>query len=299
MRNIASASAIFLSTVLLSALANAQINACGEKCKFRLCEPIGPVLPKGSRILVRPPPELSFGSVCRQGRNIGFVRSTGEAILEFRSGNDTRISQWRPKGLTPRFSKTFFKLGRDKTLKKSGILSAKPRGRQQKFLDNLCVKLPIRSYEIVEPRSGRVKQVVKTKGEDTDCLSFRTRAAKILVELTWDSNDDFDLYVIEPDGKQLSRFNPQTSTGKLNGDFTADGCTRLSKMGRESARYLEVNNMVRNGKYAVEARHFRNCGTGPTKWMLRISINGKLIKTKRGSSNGGVDALVGKTTFNF
>lgn len=227
------------------------------------------------------------------------MRSTGEPILQFRSGEEVPISQWRPKGLSPRFSKKFFSAGRDKILKKSSIAAANPKGKQLQFLDNLCVKLPIKSYEIVDKRTGRVKNVVKTAGEDTDCVSFRTRTTKILVELTWDSGDDFDLYVIEPDGRQLSRFNPETATGKLNGDFTADGCTRPFKSGRESARYLEMDASVKRGKYTVQARHFDNCGRGPTKWMLRIVINGKVVKTKRGKSNGGADDVVGMTTFNF
>lgn len=150
----------------------------------------------------------------------------------------------------------------------------------------------------MDQRTGRVKSVVKTNGEDTEWVSFRTRVTKILVELTWDTGDDFDLYVFKPDGKQPSRFNPETATGRLNGDFTV-GCTRSFKSGRETARYLVTSADVQGGTYKIEAHHFDNCGRGPTKWELRIIINGKVVKTKRGRSNGGTDDLVGTTTFNF
>lgn len=227
------------------------------------------------------------------------MRSTGEAILLLKGGEEIPISQWRPNGLSPKLPRKFFKVGKGRTMRESGIRSSTIRGNQQKFLDNLCVKLPIKTYEIVEPRTNKLKEVVKADDKDTDCVSFRTRTTKILIELSWDSMDDFDLYVTEPDGKQLSRFQQKTETAKLIGDFITDGCIKPFSESRETAVYADHTEGVQRGTYNVEGRHLNNCGGGPTKWRLRISINGILVKTKRGTSNGDGDVVIAKSTFMF
>lgn len=167
------------------------------------------------------------------------------------------------------------------------------------FLNDLCVKLPIKTYELVSPRTGKKKRRVRTSGDGKDCVAFRTKAHKILVELSWNSIDDLDLSVTEPGRTQLSRFRRETNTGKLTGDVAGELCDRILKRGRETARYYRNQSIVRRGRYVARVRHFNNCGKGPTKWILRVSANGRVIKTKRGMSNGNNDVLIGELGFNY
>lgn len=131
-----------------------------------------------------------------------------QPIVEFKSGETVRILQWRPKKLSPSFPKRFFKASRNRRLRASCVSNLRLRGNQQQFVDDLCIRLPIKTYEIVDRRTRRVQDVVRTDGTENDFGSFRSRASNILVELT--SGDDFDLAVKEPRGSQLSRFNRES-----------------------------------------------------------------------------------------
>lgn len=170
---------------------------------------------------------------------------------------------------------------------------------QQRSRGGLCIRLPIKTYEIVDRTTRRVKDVVATDGTEKDCVSFRSRASKILVDLSWNSGDDFDLVVKEPGGGELSRFNRESRTGRLNDDANDDGCGIPLVSGRETARYLVSTNSVKTGLYFVEVRHFKNCGRGGRKWKLQVSINGKMVQMKQGRSNRDLDKIVARTRFRF
>lgn len=130
-------------------------------------------------------------------------------------------------------------------------------------------------------------------------MSFKTRSPEILVELSWDSIDDIDLSVIEPNGILLSRFRQATKAGKWIGDRTSVFCENPFKFGRETIRYYPSRTRVKRGRYLAQVRHFNNCNKGPTRWKLRVSINGKVIKSKSGSSNRDSDEVIGDLAFKF
>lgn len=66
-------------------------------------------------------------------------------------------------------------------------------------MDDLCIMLPITRYRVLDVNRTVVRRV-ETR-ERIDCISIRVRAPLILVELTWNSADDLDLEVTEPNGE--------------------------------------------------------------------------------------------------
>lgn len=276
----------------------AQINACGAQCQFRLCDPFGLALRRGPNMLIRPPGRLSYGSVCKPGQQIGYVLRTGEPLLALENGDMITISKWRPRKLSPNFLKNTFRVPKNPGRRSSAIATSELQGNQFKFLEDSCIIFPIIKYELLDRRRRRVKRFVKTNGSERDCVSFQTRTAAILVDLTWNSDDDFDVQITEPDGVTLSRFQPETKTGRINGDANSDACG-LVDFGRETARYLTTTDGVKKGIYRAEARHNMNCGGGGTKWKLEVSIDGKVVETKEGFSNGGLGDMVGRIRFRY
>lgn len=275
----------FAILALLFATALAQ---CGSICRFRLCQSVGPVSVKGRILGLRAPKVPAQGPViCLVGDDMGFVRKTGEASLELPSG-DTLISKWKPAGLTKKFSKKFFKAGKVKALGRSSPTRGAAKGNQWSFIDEKCVKLPILQYEIRKPTF----KIVNTPGGPTDCVSFTTRASQLLIEVTWQSRDDLDLAVTDPNGKTLSRFNKKQGDGRFSIDNAAGVCeTKQVAVGKEFARWPQ-GGFVPKGTYKIVLRHFNNCGAGKTKYQIRATLNGALILNKKGKSKKGGDAII-------
>lgn len=264
--------------------------ACGTICKFRLCRPDGTennLRPKGGRILLRAPNTSLSPFICRKfpgGRTLGRIRTTGEAIIS-NGFSPVRISKWRPKGLSKKFSKKYFKLVNILYLGgKQGIGRIESMANQEDFLDDKCVQLPITSYDILD--KGKVFRTVSTT-DAKDCVSFTTRTAPIVVELTWSSEDDFDLSVKGPKGAKIS----------ANNDNLVGTCNSkpLVPAGKETVTV----DPGKNGKYTVIVRHFKSCKGEKTNWTMRVVIDGKTKLIRKGRSSAGGNKVVGEEMFSF
>lgn len=227
---------------------------------------------------------------------MGFVLKTGEPILELGKGRELPMFQWRPQGLRVPFPKKFFLTGRELLERRSGISKRPNEGNQQNFLDKLCVRLPITSYELISSPQRRKSGVVVTPGKRDDCISFRTSTSRILVELEWQGKDDLDLTVEEPNGDILSRFQKKTKLGKLlGGDDGSSGgaCSARKKTGREVALYLtraeRKGLKVQRGTYTVRVAFRRPCFKISVKWFLRVSIDGALKVNRQSFTRDNFD----------
>lgn len=267
---------------------------CGRKCKFILCKANGrdEPTPFPPRILLRDP--IAFPPfVCRKDIKLNAVLSTGEALVRpVRSkGKFTRISKFRPKGLRPPFSKNHLEVA-DISFPplpgKQGIIRNEPSGTQDKFINDLCVQLPITRYQI--KKGNKLREVA---GKKNDCVTFVTIAPKLVIEFTWNSGDDFDMEVKEPSGFVISLSKPRSPSGRLLGDNNIGLCGSTDN-GKEQVRYLRGDGF-KGGKYTVKVTHANNCGKGPTDYNLYVIKEGFVIANTGGTSNKNN----GKTVVNF
>lgn len=148
--------------------------------------------------------------------------------------------------------------------------------------------MPINKYETLD-KQGNAKPVTIGKKRE-NCVSFRTTAATISMELIWNSGDDFDLYVVEPNGERIYYSNTATEAGTFTGDITSSCSTDL-KFGRENVLYLPGKN-IEKGTYTVRVHHFSNCNQIPTAWRLTVMVDGVVRMRRSGVSTVGGNTVI-------
>lgn len=302
----------------LLVIASAQLPRCGDMCAFRFCQANGfrtVFAEAGPRLLLRDANVASHPFVCRKviedprtffNRSIR-VNKVGQAEVHPAAlrGESPRpfvkISKFSPSGLSPKFGKKYFTLREINRFPpipgEKGISRQMSTGNQEDFVDDLCVKIPVTSYDLLNEDLTLDKRIRRTS-QPEDCVSFRSLLPKILIELTWDSSDDFDLSVKEPNGEKINFNNDRSGTGgRLINDQNVGRCG-LDPDGREQIRWL-VTDSPDVGKYVVTVKHFKNCGNGPTNWSLAVIINGKAEVFKTGTSNKDDNKKVVKAKFNL
>ena len=289
----------FLALFVIFSLAIAA-PTCDDMCEFRWCKvhPGNPPAPPGRKILLRDPNVASHPVVCLPGTTgLGDILKTGEARVRLASssGPFTPISSYG-SGVRPSFAKKYFQLQEVSAFPpvpgKYGLAHGKSKGNQEKFVDNLCVIIPITKYVL----GG---SVVNTR-DPKSCISLTTVRPTILAEMTWDAGDDLDLRIIEPDGNEIYHGDRVSPTGgKLIHDTNVGGCGERT-VGREQIRWL-ADSAPLNGKYTVQVRHYNRCPSPAPKpnWSLSIIINGKLMQTESGESDLDDDAVIYETTFRY
>lgn len=294
--------ACLISILCITVLATVSRAAfpCADSCVFRLCranaEPGNILSPPGRKILLRSPKLARNPILCNVENNLGEF-TTGEArVAPIGSSSSVPISQYRPNGLSKRFRVDYFKFREIRFLPgKFGVSREKSRGNQEDFVDDLCVSIPITSYQIIR-KNGSVKQV--NNAGPNDCVTFETTAAKVIVELIWNSAHDLDLSLVEPDGNAINRFNPRSDTGGvLAGDAQSENCLR-GVLGKEQIRYLRTAD-VPTGLYTITLSHHNNCDGIATRYEVRVIVNGKVVLFKKGKSNLDGSAVIRTLTFDI
>lgn len=314
--------AALLAVASATSLANTAVHQekprCGDFCTFHFCKADGrrTVFENvGPRLNLRDPNVATHPFVCRKivtepGNFLNQtikVRKTAEAEVHPAEDRDqsprpfVKISQYSPAGLSPRFSKKYFGLQEISAFPpipgEKGISRKGSRGNQEDFVDDLCVILPVKSYDLFK-ENGSLDRRVRTK-QRNDCVSFRSSAPTILIELTWDNSDDLDVSVKEPNGNVLSFRKPNSASGgRLILDQNVGRCGE-DPDGREQVRWGREGSPDR-GTYEVTVRHFSNCNsTPPTNWFLAVIIDGKLQTTASGRSNRDNNKKIKKITFDY
>lgn len=271
---------------------------CGEHCDFHLCNFNGTrfEIPLASFVLFGAPESTSLPYVCNRMENVGLVLESGEATVSI-DDKFVPISQWRTTGLKTEFKSNFIRTFKVPFLPHSGIGPVQSTVNEWSFLHDQCMTLPIQRYQSIDLDTGRPIKLVEKTGAN-DCVAFRTTAPAIHIELTWDTQDDLDLEITEPDGDVLYHKNTKTEYGKLNQDNNAGFCGTPLLFGRENAVYFPDPN-IEAGEYKVRVIHFKKCGNRPTNWFMTIVINGAVRVKKSEYSAAGERKEVGGATFSW
>lgn len=121
--------------------------------------------------------DRSFTSrvIGKAGQTIGHIDATGESCLVTDAGA-VPISKYSPLGLRRAFTPSFYKSFAANPVYRfeaSGIGHEAPQENQRIFLDDMCVIVPLRSYQILDD-AGNVVDNIHPKDFDA-CVAFHTR----------------------------------------------------------------------------------------------------------------------------
>lgn len=285
--------------ILLAVPTNA--NFCRDltdKCIFRFCNLATGKAGRIGRRFLMPAANLPKQEplICRKrfSDNIGRITLSGEPLVITIDdpSTETPLRAWRPTGLSRRFARKFFYAGDSSRFPASTLYRKKFNGNQMVLINETCIRLPILAYEkrmkdgppVVVMTQGRVKK---------DCVSFVPWPMYLDVQFEWDTKDDLDLKVTEPDGTVLSK-NTETSPNTCGGfksDRVSEKCfSSVPGGGTEFVNYRTCHPPA--GKFIIRGEHFSNCGQGPTNWKVRVKRNGKIIFQDEGTSNGDFSSLI-------
>lgn len=255
-----------------------RVPGCGDFCTFRLCNTNGSIfqLPQAAFILLGAPRTALSPFICKSGNDVFDVK-TGQARV-FTEGVHSRdsytpISRWRPRSLSHSFRGNAIKAFKMTYIDFYGIGRMPTKGNQWKFLHDRCMILPIRSYRTRPGPSGRV---INVRGDRTACVAFRTSAPTIHAQLIWNSADDLDLGIVEPNGNIIDNFCPRSSAGKLNGDNNEGFCDTGLTQGKENIVFFP-GGPIQRGSYEVFAKHSKSCTGGSTEARLQVMKNGVVV----------------------
>lgn len=195
----------------------------------------------------------------------------------------TSISSWRPRGLSHVFAADVFEPRSISGLGNSGLTRKFSNGNQNAFIHGTCFVVPVLEYEQIRP-NGRAS--IRTTSNKKDCFVFVGNSPSLVFEVQWfDSGDDLDISVKEPDGTVVDYITPRSECGRLNGgDGNIDGCDRLLE-GREKLEYFKSCTNFQEGKYETTVRHATNCREGLTRYEIRVIMDGRLRAEMTGTSN--------------
>lgn len=282
------------------------ISFCGEltsKCSFKFCGITSGALTRiGRKLMPHGPNVRSPGpSLCRRSTRdrIGRIISSGEPLVieESNPAVETPLKRWFPRGLTVPFQSGFFYAGNTSVFRRSTVFRKRFLGNQAAFINNSCIRLPILIFERrakwIDGFRGSF-EVVNTKQQiKKDCVSFIPLPTYFHITLNWDSKDDLDLIVYEPDGTRLNKNNMHSpnTCGRLGRDKVYDACfSRNKTSGMEVVYYRACQPPT--GTFTIKAEHHTNCNNMPINWELIIERNGEMVEVSNGTSNAYLSAEI-------
>ncbi|PXF44058.1 hypothetical protein BWQ96_06139 [Gracilariopsis chorda] len=256
-------------------------NACARSCSLRFCG--GP-----SRAYIGAAHTPATPAVCKSLSFLRYrptIRGVGPAHIRLRGRR--RFVRASKLGLVPIPFKPVLaplRVGGGSALALSPLVSNVDRQR----LHGACVIVPVRSWHYDRSASP----------SSAPCVSFRVSVTDIRVDLEWDSRDDLDVFVTQPDGRQVF-FQPTSTKGRLLRDDNRRACGRRSPGGLETVVYEGALQLT--GAYKVFAEHTRNCGKGSTTWRLRIAVQGRIVHDIGGTTNLPLGGVIedSRSSFNF
>lgn len=110
--------------------------------------------------------------------------------------------------------------------------------------------------------------------------------------LTWDSDDDLDLTIIDPAGDRIYHaVRTSPSGGELDRDDNFDYGTLTDVCGRDTEpggveNIFWANGTAPVGQYTVEVRGFTDCPPDGANWTLRVFVLGQLVVEQSGTNSG-------------
>ena len=102
---------------------------------------------------------------------------------------------------------------------------------------------------------------------DPASVSFKAvdvGSGNIQITLTWDTTADVDLYLVEPDGNEISYFNENSISG--------DGFLDVDDRDGFGPENIFFDSATPRGDYEVKVDHYE--GTVPTNYSVTVQVNG-------------------------
>jgi len=150
--------------------------------------------------------------------------------------------------------------------------------------------------------SGKTKEGELVVPETKNLEVKQVSTGALQISLSWDQNDDVDLYVYTPNGGKKIFFgnhrrDEHDGLGELDVDSNA-GCT-IDEINSENIFFEETP--IEDGEYLVVAHLYQKCRSSTPGARYNVTVNGKLVTEKGLSfsdSAQGDGASLGSTPVN-
>jgi hypothetical protein len=122
----------------------------------------------------------------------------------------------------------------------------------------------------------------KLTTQDIEAVTVGT--GDVQVSVSWDTDSDVDLHVLDPTGEEVYYGTPEvTSGGQLDLDSNAD-CA-IDGVNNENVTWQDAP----PGTYEVRVDLYRGCDATPTNYVVTIQVVGQPTKTYTGTLTGEGD----------
>lgn len=250
----------------------AQRKTCGETCAFRLCranedlEPLG----IGARLRGGAPGDAIHPFICDTMGTESDKIITGDPKIRMRSGDFISLNDW--SAAAPSFDRRFFRAKTIPTLGKSGITYKPAMGNQWDIINETCIKLPI--------IRGSIGGVPVDRNDPSSCVGFTMTAPAMQVSVFWNTDDDVNMRVVQPDTVTVA-FESPSQNGIIRRDNAFQSCGKITvgkELGIWSTTFLP-------GMYCAKLRMKKKCRPGKLRYTISVAVGGTLKKRKSGMAN--------------
>jgi hypothetical protein len=107
----------------------------------------------------------------------------------------------------------------------------------------------------------------------------------VQISVTWNSDADVDLHVVEPNGTEIYYASPRSSTG---GELDLDSNAGCSGDNTRAENIRWPSGRAPTGQYIVRVDYWSACGASSTSYVVRV-INGSSSQTFTGTFTGSGD----------
>ena len=124
----------------------------------------------------------------------------------------------------------------------------------------------------------------------------------IQVSVSWDTDSDVDLHVVDPDGEEIYYGAPGSSTGGVLDLDSNAGCS-IDGVNNENITWDDDASPV-HGEYVVRVDYWDSCDEGTTTYIVTVRVDGEETRTFTGTltgegTHGGEGAGETVTTFDY
>jgi hypothetical protein len=160
-------------------------------------------------------------------------------------------------------------------------------------------------WQLSLPSAVLTETIVLTLGQDVPQSSFRVRYAggtsggvgtfhnenvtilavgtgTIQVSVTWNSDADVDLYLVEPSGREIYYGNSSSPAGGVLDLDSNAGCSTGPR--NENITYTAS---PPRGTYTVRVNYWSSCGVASTQYVVTLNVAGQNPRTFNGTFTGG------------
>lgn len=148
-------------------------------------------------------------------------------------------------------------------------------------------------YQVIDG-SGGISAAAEVA---TDVVTVGTGVVQ--VSISWDTNADVDLHVVEPSGEEIYFADRTSATG---GELDLD--SNVGCVAGPQNENITWNDSAPSGTYTVRVVYFSDCGHANTNYVVTVRREGYAVQTYNGTlsapgTGGGAGAGIEVTTFSF